>query len=225
MTEAEIQDAFTPDDYEGFIFDIAVTQTASGTWKIDGTVRDEMNANALVARYTRTLDPANFTATHDSLIVERPYRDQGFSRSLLRKCFAFYRKNGIQFVDLDAAEDGIFVWPRRGWSPIGEGLRLVHDAMRKVYLGTYGEPLPLDATLPTFGPTIIEYAIGASALHALHDADVELLPMRLTAENYRHDEPVRELLQSWGYVLEAPKPNGKAPAPSGAAHAQGKQAS
>jgi hypothetical protein len=50
-------------------------------------------------------------------------------------------------------------------------------------------------------------------------------PPPITAENYRHDEPVRDLLRSWGYVLEAPKPNGKAPVPAGAAHAQGKRAS
>jgi hypothetical protein len=31
----------------------------------------------------------------------------------------------------------------------------------------------------------------------------------ITAENYRHDEPVRDLLRSWGYVLEAPKPKDK----------------
>jgi hypothetical protein len=31
----------------------------------------------------------------------------------------------------------------------------------------------------------------------------------ITAANYRHDEPVRELLRSWGYVLEAPKPKGE----------------
>ncbi len=31
-------------------------------------------------------------------------------------------------------------------------------------------------------------------------------PPPITAENYRHDEPMRDLLQSWGYVLEAPKP-------------------
>jgi GNAT superfamily N-acetyltransferase len=157
MTEAEIRDAFTPDDYEGAVADLNVTQTPSGAWKVDGEVRDERNNGELIARYTRTLDPVNFTAKHDSLLVEEPHRHHGFSRDLLRKCFPFYRKNGIQFVDLDAADDGIFVWPRRGWSPVGEGLRLVHNAMRVAYLNQYGEPLPLDATLPTFGPAIIEY--------------------------------------------------------------------
>jgi hypothetical protein len=36
-------------------------------------------------------------------------------------------------------------------------------------------------------------------------------PPPITAANYRQDESVRELLRSWGYVLESPKPKGKPP--------------
>jgi GNAT superfamily N-acetyltransferase len=179
MTESDIRDAFTPNDYEGFVFDLAVTQTASGTWKIDGVVWDTRDEKAPVARYTRTLDPAHYTAKHDSLIVEGAYRYRGFAHDLLRKSFAFYRRNGIQFVDLDAVEDGVFLWPRYGWSPVGDGLRLVHAAIRDAYQSKNGEPFPSDATLPTYGPSIFAYDLGWLALQALHDVDVELLPMQL----------------------------------------------
>lgn len=182
MTETDIRKAFTP-DYEELSTELTVIEVQPGVWNIEGKVSDNDNEHALVASYTRRIDLPRSCVRHEVLLVEEMYRYQGFSRELQIQSFALYQKNGIRFVDLDAADDGILVWPRRGWSPIGSGLTLVHEAIRSLYEDEAGDVFPANTLLPTFGPAIIEHEFGVQAFQNLKDAGHELIPMRLDLQD------------------------------------------
>jgi hypothetical protein len=182
VTESEIRAAFTP-DYEGFVTDLTIMENPLDVWSVDAKVWDDGNRHAPVANYTRTINIPHSCVRHEVLLVEKAYRYQGLSRDLQIQSFALYRKHGLRFVDLDAADDGIFVWPRRGWSPINSGLTLVHEAIRSIYQDEFGATYPEDTLLPTFGPAIVAHEFGARALQKLKDAGYDLIPMRLDLQD------------------------------------------
>lgn len=196
----DISAAFTP-EFSDVQTDVTVEPISEKAWRIFGR---STQGDELVAEFSRLLigkSDGVRIARHARIMVEPAYRYQGYSRALLQKCFPFYRKIGVTFVDLVADEDGPLVWAGRGWSLHGEGIRVVHDEIEHI-LRSRG--WTIDETLPIFGPDVLvwptidpegESAIGQEALIRLSDQGGEI-PMRLYFQESRPLETLyrRDLL-------------------------------
>jgi GNAT superfamily N-acetyltransferase len=72
----------------------------------------------LVADMTRTLirEPnGEVTAKHETFFVEKQHQRKGIAKEVLRNTVAFYDKNNVTKIRLDASQGGRYAWARLGF--------------------------------------------------------------------------------------------------------------
>jgi GNAT superfamily N-acetyltransferase len=124
-------------------FAVQLVGQHSGTVRLDGSIYDDPRPNdrgdikpvgGLTRRFCRDGESRGIVAHHDLLYLYNGARRRGFSTKLWLEIEPYYRKSGVERIELLAAlDDGGYVWARAGyvWDRDPEKLEKSLENVRK----------------------------------------------------------------------------------------------
>jgi GNAT superfamily N-acetyltransferase len=200
MTEEVLVDAFRPDHLE---FTTHATAEAQG----DGIlVHGEFNTACARAQFAGEFKrllyrdgSGSLVAHHQRMDVRPEYQRQDIAKAHLTKLVSFYDEYRVEYVHLDAVDDGPLVWPQLGFELreprdkqlLREKLRLIIDGLG------YSVELPARAPRIALMPPLDGVKVGLKALADTYAAlGQRPIPMILDL----HDAVTRTFLKNRGIL-------------------------
>jgi len=123
VTEEAVLEAFRV-EHDGFSSH-PMTAAHDGGVRVHGDFNTSTADCRHAGHFDRVLHRAGSTlvAQHIVLCIAEPFRQQGLATHHLRKAVRFYDEVGIEYVQLEAAGDGVIVWPQLGFELREQGDR------------------------------------------------------------------------------------------------------